>query len=45
MIYLNLKGGLGNMMFQIATTKAISLSKKTDYSFPNLHSHITYLSV
>jgi hypothetical protein len=45
MIYLNLKGGLGNMMFQIATTKAISLSKKTDYSFPNLHSHINYLSV
>jgi hypothetical protein len=45
MIYLNLKGGLGNMMFQIAATKAISLSKKTDYSFPNLHSHINYLSV
>lgn len=44
MIYLNLKGGLGNMMFQIATTKAIALSKKTDYSFPNLKSHINYLS-
>jgi hypothetical protein len=45
MIYLNLKGGLGNMMFQIATTKSISLSKKTDYSFPNLNNHINYLSI
>lgn len=44
MIYLDLKGGLGNMMFQIATVKSISLLKNTDYSFPNLHSHITYLS-
>ena len=45
MIYLNLKGGLGNMMFQIAAAKSISLSKKTDYSFPNLHSHINYLTL
>ena len=45
MIYLNLKGGLGNMMFQIAATKSISLSKKTDYSFPNLNNHINYLSL
>lgn len=44
MIYLNLKGGLGNMMFQIAMTKALSLTKKTDYSFPNLNTHINYLS-
>jgi len=45
MIYSNLKGGLGNMMFQIAATRAISLSKNTNYSFPNLHDHINYLSV
>jgi len=45
MIYMNLKGGLGNMMFQIAGAKAISLLKKTDYSFPNLKQHLEYLSV
>jgi hypothetical protein len=44
MIYLNFKGGLGNMMFQIAAVKAISLQKNTDYSFPNLKNHIDYLS-
>jgi hypothetical protein len=44
MICLNLKGGLGNMMFQIAAVKAISLQKNTDYSFPNLKNHIDYLS-
>lgn len=44
MIYLNLKGGLGNMMFQIAAAKSISLQKNTDYSFPNLNNHIDYLS-
>lgn len=44
MIYLNLKGGLGNMMFQIAAVKSFSIQKKTDYSFPNLPSHIRYLS-
>lgn len=44
MIYINLKGGLGNMMFQIAAAKAISLCKKTDYSFPNLKLHLNYLS-
>lgn len=44
MIYLNLKGGLGNMMFQIAATKSISLSLKTDFSFPNLRNHLIYLS-
>jgi len=44
MIYLFLKGGLGNMMFQIAATKAISLSVDTDYSFPNLNNHLNFLS-
>jgi hypothetical protein len=27
MIYCNLKGGLGNMLFQIAATKSISIDK------------------
>jgi hypothetical protein len=45
MIYLELKGGLGNMMFQIAAAKAFSLSMKTECSFPNLKNHINYLSL
>jgi hypothetical protein len=45
MVYLNLKGGLGNMMFQIASTISISLSENTDYSFPNLNNHLKYLSL
>lgn len=44
MIYCNVVGGLGNMMFQIATAKSISLDKKTDCSFPNLDNHLNYLS-
>ena len=44
MIYLNLKGGLGNMMFQIAAAKSISLSLNTNFSFPNLRHHLVYLS-
>jgi len=44
MIYCNLVGGLCNMFFQIAATKSISLQKKTDCSFPNLDSHLSYLT-
>jgi hypothetical protein len=32
-------------MFQIAAAKVISLSNKTNYSFPNLHNHINYLTM
>ena len=39
MIYCNLKGGLGNMLFQIAATKSISIDNKTECSFPNLYTH------
>ncbi len=35
MIYCNLKGGLGNILFQIAATKSFSIKKNTDCSFPN----------
>jgi len=44
MIYCHLKGGLGNMLFQIAATKSLSIDNKTDCSFPNLHSHLHYLN-
>jgi len=44
MVYCNLKGGLGNMLFQIAATKAISLEKNTDCSFPNYYHHLTILN-
>jgi hypothetical protein len=44
MIYCFLKGGLGNMLFQIAATKSISLDIGTDFSFPNLYEHLAYLN-
>lgn len=44
MIYLNLKGGLGNMMFQIAAAKSLALNLRTAYSFPNLRNHLNYLA-
>lgn len=44
MIYCNLKGGLGNMMFQMASTVSFSLEKKDNYSFPNLFDQINYLN-
>lgn len=44
MIYCNLKGGLGNMMFQILTTKSFAYDKGVDCSFPNLISLLNYLN-
>jgi hypothetical protein len=44
MIYCMLKGGLGNMMFQIAATTSLSIEKNTAPSFPNLNSHLEYLN-
>lgn len=44
MIYCNLKGGLGNMLFQIAATKSISIDNGTECSFPNLYHHLEYLN-
>lgn len=43
MIYCNLKGGLGNMLFQIAATISISKDNNQNYSFPNLYGHLHYL--
>lgn len=45
MIYCNLKGGLGNMMFQIAASYSISIDKSIECSFPNLDNHLNYLNL
>ena len=44
MIYCKLKGGLANMMFQIAATYSFSLDLETECSFPNLEGMIQYLN-
>lgn len=44
MIYCNLKGGLGNMLFQIAAVNAMAIKKKTYCSFPNIKEHIHILN-
>jgi len=44
MVYCYLKGGLGNMLFQIASTISLSIDKKIDCCFPNLFDHILYLN-
>lgn len=44
MIYCYLKGGLGNMVFQILATKSLAIDKKVDCSFPNLHNLLDYLN-
>jgi hypothetical protein len=44
MIYTRLKGGLGNMLFQIAATYSIALEKNTTPSFYNLDGQLTYLN-
>lgn len=40
MIYCNLKGGLGNMLFQIAATKSFSIDLGVECSFPNLNNQL-----
>lgn len=44
MIYCNLKGGLGNMLFQIAACKSFAIRKNTECSFPNLVDHLGYIT-
>lgn len=43
MIYCNLKGGLGNMLFQIAAANAMAIKKNTFCSFPNFKEHLKFL--
>ena len=44
MIYCNLKGGLGNMLFQIAATKSLSIDNGVDCSFPNMESQLKLIN-
>ena len=44
MIYCNLKGGLGNMFFQIATAVSFAHDLNTKPSFPNKLQHLKYLN-
>lgn len=44
MIYCNLKGGLGNMMFEIAAIKSISIDLSVDFSFPNLQENLKLIN-
>ena len=45
MIYCNLKGGLGNMLFQIATAKSMALDMGTQCSFPNLNANLSLINI
>jgi glycosyltransferase involved in cell wall biosynthesis len=42
-IYCYLKGGLGNMMFQIAAAINLAIENNMTPSFPNLYKHLEYL--
>jgi hypothetical protein len=44
MIFCNLVGGLGNMLFQIAAVKSLSIDNNTECYFPNLQTHLEYLN-
>ena len=44
MIYCNIKGGLGNIIFQIITTKSMAKDLNTDCSIPNLNSYLKFLN-
>jgi hypothetical protein len=44
MIYCNLKGGLGNMLFQIAAVNAMAIKKNISCSFPNFRDHLNFLN-
>jgi len=44
MIYLKLKGGLGNMLFQIAAGYSFAIKNNTELCFINLEEHLEYLN-
>jgi hypothetical protein len=44
MIFCELKGGLANMLFQIAGASSIAYDNNTPASFPNLDLHLNYLN-
>lgn len=44
MIYCNVVGGLGNIMFQVAALASMASDKNLGYSIPNLNAHLNFLS-
>lgn len=44
MIYCNLRGGFGNLLFQFATSYAFARERGVDFSFPNFDSQIRLLN-
>jgi hypothetical protein len=44
MIYCNIKGGLGNVLFQLATGISFAFENKTEFSVSNFDWHINYLN-
>lgn len=44
MIYCKLRGGLGNMLFQVATTIAFGEQLNTECCFTNVKNHLQYLN-
>lgn len=44
MLYCNLKGGLGNMLFQIAAAKSIAIDKGIECAFPNLYKQLDLIN-
>lgn len=44
MIYCNIKGGLGNILFQVAAGLSFSIENNTRLSIPNLNFHLSYLN-
>lgn len=44
MIYCNIKGGMANMMFQLAALKSMSLEYGVDFTVPNFVEHLTFLN-
>lgn len=44
MIYCNIKGGLGNVLFQLATGISFAIEHKTEFSVSNFDWHINYLN-
>lgn len=44
MIYCYLKGGLGNMLFQIAATKSFAIDAGVEASFPNLKAQMKLIN-
>lgn len=44
MVYTNLKGGLGNMLFQIAASISIAAEKGVQAAFPNMYSQLDLIN-